>query len=53
MLIVQWYCNGIFGVLKDMDVDPVLALLAIVRVAEADWNARPDLDWFLYTLDEM
>lgn len=35
-LVGQWFCYGMFGILKDMDVDPVLALIAVARAAEAD-----------------
>lgn len=35
-----------------MDVDPVLALLAIAGVAEAARDAEPDLVWSLYTFDD-
>lgn len=42
---------GIYGILKNMNVDPVLALLAVARAAKVDWDARPELVWFLYTFD--
>lgn len=42
---------GMFGIFKGMDVDLVLVLLVAERAAEADWDAMPDLDWFLYPLD--
>lgn len=52
MSIGQWFCYGIVGIFQDMDVDPALALLAVSRLAEADWDARPDLIWFLSPFGE-
>lgn len=43
---------AIFGIFKDMDIVPVVALLVAAHVVEADWGARPDLEWFSYTFDE-
>lgn len=51
-LVSQWFRYGIFGVVRNMDVDLVLALLALARVAEADQDARPNLNWLLYTFEE-
>lgn len=34
MLVGQWSRNGILGIAEDTDMDQVLALLALVRVAE-------------------
>lgn len=48
MLTGQWFRYKIFGILKVMDVDRVLVLLAIARVAKTDWDAEPHLDWGLY-----
>lgn len=42
VLVGEWFRYGIFEILKDMKVDPVLALLATGRAAEAYWNAKPD-----------
>lgn len=52
VLVGQWFCYGMLDFLKDMHVDSILALLVTARVAEVDRDARPDLDWFLYTSDE-
>lgn len=51
-LIGQWFLPGLFAILRDMYVDPVLALLAIARCAEVNWDAKPDLDWFRYKYDQ-
>lgn len=51
-LVSQWFCYGLFGILKEMDVDPVLALSMTACAAEAERNAKPDLDWFPITLDK-
>lgn len=48
MLIGRWFRYGIFGILKDMDVDPVSAPQPVARAAEVSWGTRPDLDWFSY-----
>lgn len=52
MPVGQEFRYKIFGILKDENVDPMLALMAIALVAEVNWDARPDLDCFLYTFDE-
>lgn len=52
MLVCQGFCYGIFSIVKDTDVDPVLVLLLITRAAEADWDARSHLDWFSHTFGE-
>lgn len=46
VLVGQWIRYEMFSILKDMDVDPVSVILAIVRAAKADWDARLGLDWF-------
>lgn len=52
VLVDQCFHCGIFGILKDTDVDPVLALLSIAPATEAGRDARLDLDLFPYTFDE-
>lgn len=52
MLASQWFCYRIFGILKNTNVYPVLTLSATVRAADADWNATPELDGFLYSFGE-
>lgn len=52
VLVGQWFRFGIFGILEDMNVNPVLALLAAAPAAEVDCNAGPDLVWFSYTFGE-
>lgn len=46
MFVDWWFRYGIFNILKDVDVDPALALLATARVVKVDWNAWLDSDWF-------
>lgn len=48
MLASQWFRYRLFGNLKDKNIDPVLALLAVACDAEADRDARQDLDWFSF-----
>lgn len=52
VLVEQWFRYRIFDILNDRDVNPVLVLLAFARAAEAEWDTRPDLDWFQYTFGE-
>lgn len=52
MFVGQWFSYKIFGVLKGMEIDPVLPFFAITPAAEGDWDARPDSEWGLYTFDE-
>lgn len=51
-LIGQRLCYRIFGILKNTDVHVELALFAIARAANVDWDARPEVDWFPYTFVE-
>lgn len=34
--------------MRNMEVDPVLAFVAVGRVTEVDWDAFKDQDWFSY-----
>lgn len=52
VFVGQWFRYEIFGILKDVDVDPVPTLLAIARAAKADRDVRPNLSWFSYTFYE-
>lgn len=38
-MIPQWFCMGIFRVLRRMLFNPILSLLAITLLAELDWDA--------------
>lgn len=52
MLARQWFCYGIFGTPRDMDVGLVLTFLANAGVVEVDLDAELDSDWFPYTFGE-
>lgn len=52
VLACQWLSSKTFRVLKNLDVDPILALLAIVHGAQMDLDAKLDLDRLSCTFDE-
>lgn len=39
--------------MRDIDLDPVLALVMIVRVAEVGWDACEDQKWFLHNYKDV
>lgn len=52
VLVAQWIRYAIFVILKDRNVDSVLDLLVIARVAESHGKSRPGLYWFPFTFGE-
>lgn len=51
-LIKSWYALGICPLMRNMAINPVLALVVIGRLAETDWKASEDQKWFPYNYDE-
>lgn len=51
-LIWSWYALGICPLLRNMVLDPVLALVAIGRLTETHWEAVEDHDWFSYNYED-
>lgn len=47
-MVAEWFSLSIFGVLSEMNVDPVLSNVMIARIAEGDWAVYPNQDWFPY-----
>lgn len=45
---VEWLGFGTLRLIRNMEVDPVLELITVVRVAEVDWAELPDDKWFPY-----
>lgn len=45
-MIEEWFGLGIQPLIRNMEVDPVLVLVAVVRAAEMDWAALPGKEWF-------
>lgn len=38
-MVEEWFELGILHLRRNMEVDPVLALVAVARVANVDWAA--------------
>lgn len=52
LLIKKWFPFGFLRLLDTMDVNPVLAFVAIARLCETNWSALDDQSWFSYEYDE-
>lgn len=47
-MIEEWLRMGILRLIRNTEVDEMLALVAVARVAEVDWAASPDQKWLSY-----
>lgn len=47
-MIAQRFLPDILVVLSSINVDPLLALVVVGRVAELVWDSYEDQEWFLY-----
>lgn len=52
VLVSERFGFGILSIFMDMDVNPVLALLATARGAVLDWDAKFKLNWRSYTFGD-
>lgn len=50
--IKSWYKLGLLRLIRDMEVDPVLAFLAVGCLTEVGWSAMGDQVWFPYKYAE-
>lgn len=50
--IKSWYQLELLRLIRDIEMDPVLALVVIGLLTEVDWDALGDQEWFPYKYAE-
>lgn len=48
----SWYKLELLRLIRDMEVDSVLAFVAVGRLTKVDWDALGDQEWFPYKYAE-
>lgn len=52
LLVEQWFSFGLLRCIRDMAIEPVMAMVAVACVAEIDWSAQPEQEWFPFNYEE-